>query len=449
MSAPVDQAQVADARNAGRRSPRRRQRPLRVAVVAEWYPSSLDPVHGIWAHRQALAVRELGVEVRVLALRRPVPPLRTVRALGRFPPDPAPLRSWLASQPTLWRTEELDGIPITPVPLVAPPRPWSYGSWGWWIAPTLGRALRALRARWPFDLVHAHNVVPTAHATVLSELWRSGVPVVASTHGPDVIKVPERGPLARRALKTALTRCDLVLANSRWAAERCRALAGLPLATRVVHLGADLPDPHELPPKHPRLTIVTVAHLQARKRHETVLQALFALRDRLRVDYLVIGDGEERPRLERLVAELGLGDRVRFLGQLPHSLALAEMRRCHAFVMPSVEEPFGVAYVEAMAAGLPVIASAGEGGPEDIATAGGGILLVPPGDHEATASAILRALGPEREQLGRAARETVRANFTWRRCGERTVAAYRELLEGPPATTERENRGSAAVDGVR
>src|SRR3954469_10882182 len=48
---------------------------VRVAVVAEWYPSPGDPVHGVWAHRQALAARDAGAELRVLALRRPVPPL--------------------------------------------------------------------------------------------------------------------------------------------------------------------------------------------------------------------------------------------------------------------------------------------------------------------------------------------------------------------------------------
>ena len=55
----------------------------RVAVVAEWYPSPGDPVLGIWAHRQAMAAREAGAEVRVLALRRPIPPLAVARGLFR------------------------------------------------------------------------------------------------------------------------------------------------------------------------------------------------------------------------------------------------------------------------------------------------------------------------------------------------------------------------------
>jgi glycosyltransferase involved in cell wall biosynthesis len=120
---------------------------------------------------------------------------------------------------------------------------------------------------------------------------------------------------------------------------------------------------------------------------------------------------------------------VRFAGQLEHERALAEARRCHLFVMPGVEEPFGVAFVEAMAAGLPAIGAAGEGGPEEIAAAGGGMLLVPPDDHRALAQAIERVFAGDGEELGRAARENVRRNFTWERCGRATLAAYRSVLE--------------------
>ncbi|MHB1810111.1 MAG: glycosyltransferase family 4 protein, partial [Solirubrobacteraceae bacterium] len=124
---------------------------------------------------------------------------------------------------------------------------------------------------------------------------------------------------------------------------------------------------------------------------------------------------------------LGLRERVRFLGQLPHPAALAECGRAHVCAMPSVEEPFGVAYVEAMAGALPAIGCAGEGGPEDIAAAGEGIVLVPRDDVEALARAIERCL-EERERLGAAARATVERCFTWKRCGERTLAAYEEAL---------------------
>jgi teichuronic acid biosynthesis glycosyltransferase TuaC len=159
-----------------------------------------------------------------------------------------------------------------------------------------------------------------------------------------------------------------------------------------------------------------------------VLHALAELRPSLELDYLVIGDGPGREPLERLAAELGLAANVTFAGQLEHRHALAELARCHLFAMPGVEEPFGVAFVEAMAAGLPAIGARGEGGPEDIAAAGDGMLLVPPDDHGALARAIADVFAGDPEELGRAARATVERSFTWERCGRETVAAYESVL---------------------
>ncbi len=400
---------------------------MRVVVVAEWYPSPGDPVHGVWAHGQALAVRDAGADVRVLALRRPIPPLSTLRHGG--------VGRWLAGVPGLLRPWAADGLPVDPVPFLAPPRPWSYGLWGHWAAPSLAIALTRLWRRWPFDVIHAHSLVPTgfAAASWIRRARRLGIePVpalVTSTHGADVIHIPYASRPARRATESVLRDAAIVVANSRWAARRCEEIAGHPVESRVVHFGTELPSP--LPPRHESATLVTVAHLQSRKHHTVVLHALAELAPRLRPDYVVIGDGPGRRPLPALAARLGLTDQVRFLGQLDHADALAECWRCHLYVMPSVEEPFGVAYIEAMAGGLPAIGSRGEGGPEDIAAAGHGMLLVDPDDHLALARLIEATIadGGHLAALGQAARSTVERNFTWRRCGQATLEAYTAALE--------------------
>ena len=387
---------------------------MRVAIVAEYYPRAADPVLGVWAHRQALAAREAGADVRVLVLHRPVP---SRAALARRDPKElvAPLRQPLRA--------ELDGIDIRYVPFVAPPRPRSYASWGAWAAPSLRLALRRRRREFPYDLVHAHYAAPGGDAVRRA---RPGTPYVVSVHGGDVLSVVRR-PGGERAVRRALSGARLVLANSAAIEQRARALGAA--ATRVVHLGTDLPAQRSAADGAGAL--VTVAHLVERKRHVDVLRALWLLRDsHPALAWIVVGDGPERPTLERLAAELGVSGRLHFTGQLPNPEAVATARRGAVFVLPSVDEAFGVAYVEAMAAGVPAIGSRGEPGPEEIAAAGGGIRLVAPGDPEALA-AELRALLDEpgwRRELGREARATVEASFTWPRCGEATVAAYEEAL---------------------
>jgi glycosyltransferase involved in cell wall biosynthesis len=388
---------------------------MKVAVVTEFYPRAADPVLGVWAHRQALAARDAGADVRVIVLHRPVPPRAALQARDRRA-IAAPLR-----QP---QRSRIDGVEVRYAPFVAPPRWRSYARWGAWAAPSAGLALRHLRRQFRFDLIHAHYAVPAGEAVRLARL---DVPVVVSEHGGDVFEVAPGSAQGRRAVQRAFAHARLVLANSEAIARRCRELGAWPV--RVVHLGTDLPATPADPPERP--TITTVAHLVARKRHADVIRAVWLLRDRHpELRYVVIGDGPERHALESLAAELGLDGRIEFRGQLPPADAAQAGREATVFAMPSVDEAFGVAYVEAMAGGVPAIGCRGEDGPEEIAAAGGGIRLVPPGDVEALAAEIDGLLSdPEwHREVAHDARATVHDAFTWARCGAATVDAYTSVL---------------------
>jgi len=144
----------------------------------------------------------------------------------------------------------------------------------------------------------------------------------------------------------------------------------------------------------------------------------------------VIGDGPEVPALRERAQALGVAPRVEWLGQLDPESALTEVGRSHAMAMPSVDEAFGVAYVEAMACGVPAIGSAGEGGPEEIAAAGPGMLLVPAREPAALANVLCSLLedAARLEELSAGARRTATEHFGLEACGRATVDAYREAL---------------------
>ena len=391
---------------------------MKVTIVAEFYPRAADPVLGLWAHRQALAARAAGADVRVLVLHRPLPSLAQVRSGARGAVTAA---AAALSQPA---HATLDGIDVTYVPFLAPPRPTTYGTWGRWAAPPLAIALRSLRRRFRFDLVHAHNAVPAGEA-----VRRAGLrtPFAVSVHGGDVFHTAPGSRAGAEAVRAALGRARLVIANSAGIEERCRVLGAR--ATRVVRLGTDLPQARARP--YPAPTIVTTAHLIARKRHADVLRAVALLRDRHpALRYLVIGDGPEREPLRALAAELGIADRLELAGQLAGGEALARTRRATLFALASTDEAFGVAYVEAMAGWLPAIAAQGEPGPREILAQGGGMTLVPPADPAALAAAI-GALLDDADRLreaGAQARATVERAFSWAGCGAATLAAYESVL---------------------
>jgi glycosyltransferase involved in cell wall biosynthesis len=391
---------------------------MKVVVVSEFYPRRSDPVLGVWAHRQALAAARAGADVHVVVLHRPIPPLAALRE------GPATAARVLADAVRQPREDELDGLPVRYVRFVSPPRPSSYETWGTWAAAPLAGALRRLRRRFAFDLVHAHNAVPAGEAVRRARL---DVPTVVSVHGGDVLHTARRGPRGRAAVERALGAARLTLANS-GGIERLAAEHGAG-ATRVVHLGAEVDDAPR--PEGGAPLLVTVGHLVARKRHADVIEALAALApSHPELRYLVIGDGPERPALEALARRLGVADRVEMRGQLAPHAALVEMRRASLFVMPSTDEALGVAYLEAMGSGVPALAARGEPGPEDIAAAGPGLELVAARDTEALAARIAELLAdPARLRgLGDQARRTVAAQFSWERCGRATVDAYRAAL---------------------
>ncbi len=396
---------------------------MRVAVVAEFYPREGDPVLGVWAHRQALAARAAGADVQVMVLHRLVP---SRAAAARGPRASLGELARLLAQPLRQRR---DGLTVHYVPFVSGPRASHYAAWGAWAAPPLAVALRALRRSFAFDLIHAHNAVPAGDAVRRA---RIDVPCVVSVHGGDVLFTAPRIPGGASAVRAGLEAARLVLANSAGIERLARAHgAG---ATRVVHPGADLASSigrAGVAASEAPWTLVTVGHLVGRKRHGDVVRAVALLSERHpQLRYRVVGDGPELEPLRRLAAALGVADRVTLLGARPPAAALRELRDACLFVMPSVDEAFGVAYVEAMAAGVPALGCEHEPGPRDIAAAGPGLELVASRDPVALATRI-DALLTDRAALARlsaGARETVARAFTWEQCGRDTVAAYAAAL---------------------
>ena len=384
---------------------------MKVTVVAEYYPRPDDPVSGVWAHRQALAARDAGADVRVLVLDRPVPGRAALKELARGRPGKlvAALRA-AAARP---RTTSLDGITIEYVRYLSPPRPTSYARWHRWARKPLARALD--KGPKP-DLVHAHYA-HLAGAAALRWTRPRGVPLAVSVHGGDVF-VPAVAEPSANTLRSAA----VVMCNSRGTLRRAAALARHDDHMRVVHLGTDIPG--DLPPKHPVPTVATLANVDPRKRHEDVLRALALMPPETR--WVVIGDGPERPRLEALARELGVLDRIDFTGRVPPGQAIAQLARAHVMALPSEDEAFGVAYVEALAYGVPAIGVKGESGPEEIAALTDSMLLVPARDPEALAEAMGRAIRDR--TLPEKARAAAREHFTWERCGRETFAAYEAAL---------------------
>jgi glycosyltransferase involved in cell wall biosynthesis len=182
-------------------------------------------------------------------------------------------------------------------------------------------------------------------------------------------------------------------------------------------LRRDPPSPPDTP------TILSVARQYPRKDTATLLRAFARVRERIpEVRLRIVGGGPELPRLRALARELALGTSVALEGAiLDDEVVRAAYFQAHVFCLPSLQEGFGIAFVEAMAAGLPVVAARAGAAPEVIEDGVTGV-LVPPGDPDALAEALIRLLDgeageKERSRLGAAGTERAR------RFAPETVAA--------------------------
>lgn len=301
-----------------------------------------------------------------------------------------------------------------------------------------------LARRWQLarpDVVHAHFWMSgVAALTGIAGMGNSGLPLVQTFHALGSVKrrwqaAADTSPAERIGIERRLVRsADRIIATC--SDERLELLAlGAPAAAiEVVPCGVDLarfqPAPEAVVPGR----ILCVGRLVPRKGVDDVIRALARLP---RAELVVAGGppaaelagDAEAGRLMALAAECGVADRVRLLGQVGHA-ELPELIRSAAVVV-SVPwyEPFGIVPLEAMACGVPVVASA-VGGMLDTVLPERTGLLVPPRQPAALAGAVDRVLADTslRRRLGQGAVARARAEYGWPAVAERTERCLHAIL---------------------
>lgn len=274
------------------------------------------------------------------------------------------------------------------------------------------------------DVVHTHDIKPLLYAAPAARMAR--VPALVHTkHCSQLPNLTSRqnalGCLAARLV-------DEFVCVSQDSARQTVAQGFAARRLRVIHNGIDLERfPYRGP--NPAGPVATVARLSPEKDVENLIRAVALAGERHPALRLVIaGDGECRSSLEHLCRALGLQPRVEFLGEVRDIPAL--LARCRLFVLPSRTEGISLTLLEAMASGLPVLATCVGGNPEVVVDGTTG-MLVPPNDPAALGRKMLELLEDDRlgRQLALAARQRVEQHFDIR-C---MVASYQTLYRGKRA----------------
>jgi glycosyltransferase involved in cell wall biosynthesis len=411
-------------------------RPLRVALLS--YRSKPHcGGQGIYLRHLSRELAALGHHVEVFSGQpypelEPGPVLRELPSLDLYADDD-PFRTPALSEYRDW----IDVLEFGTMKTGAFPEPLTFSV----------RALRALRKRAAdFDLVHDNQVL----AYGMLGLARLGLPLVTSIHHP--ISVDRRIELAssrgwakvgkwrwysfvRMQGRVARRVGPVLTASQASRADICRDFGVDPDNVHVIPLGVDtrLFHPREQPRVPGRIVAVASADSPL-KGVSTLLQAFAKITVEREGQLIVVGKPAAGGPTEKLVSDLALGDRVRFVHGISDT-DLAELAAsAEIAVVPSLYEGFSLPAVEHMASGTPLIASRTGALPE---VTGDAAVLVEPGNPEALAAALRDLLDspPERARLGAAAWQRVQERFAWPAVARATVGQYRDAMArfaGPP-----------------
>jgi N-acetyl-alpha-D-glucosaminyl L-malate synthase BshA len=287
--------------------------------------------------------------------------------------------------------------------------------------PSYGMAAACKVAEVPLDVLHVHYAYPHAVSAFLAkEMSGRTLRTVTTLHGTDILLAGQDASFAR-ATRFGLERSDAVTAVSSFLREKTLAWFG---PARPIEVIPDFVDLRRFVPARRRSrTVVHVSNFRAVKRTTDAVRAFYLARRRVEARLVLVGKGPEEPEVRALAERLGVLADVSFAGE--EADVARRLRGAGALLSTSEFEGFGLAVLEAMACGVPVVATR-SGGVEEVIGDGAG-LLADVGDVEALGEALARVLTDASlaRDLGRAGRARAETLFD----RDRIVPRYEALYE--------------------
>lgn len=279
--------------------------------------------------------------------------------------------------------------------------------------------LFANRKTWaePPDIVHAHTEGMAPVAVRVGQRLR--VPVIVTIHGLNTDSSYLQTPRQKARFAGALAAADRVVLVGEPLRGFFSNYIGRSDHLRMVPNGVAVPNtpPVQVFTRPGPVRLISVANLHEGKGIDLTLVALGKLASEGCRDwsYRIIGEGAERAKLMRMARDLEIADRLTFVGAVPHAAVQEALSAADVFVLPSYREAFGIAYLEAMAAGLLTIGVEGQG-PCQFIRHGETGLLVPPRDAEALAEQLKSVLNGDvswKRQIAAAGCLAARCGYSW------------------------------------
>ncbi|WNF22637.1 glycosyltransferase [Mesobacillus jeotgali] len=399
---------------------------MKILIISHLYPSVKREYYGTFVHEQVKELKKLDIELKVVS------PVK----LSPFPLNRIS-EKWKGYAEIPF-SDVYDSVHVTYPRYLSLPRNIAFDKSGLLMYKSIRKQILKMHQQEKFDMIHAHVALPDGFAAYLLSK-EIGIPYVLTVHGQDLQKTVKLSSECKKQVGFTLEHASKVIyVSSKLKKLESEIFPDVLVNEVIIPNGVSQKWLNVKKDKArsdanfngsgPRL--LSVSNLYFEKGIQDNIVAVSKLvAEYPDLQYIVVGDGPEREKLEGMAKKLGIERNVVFKGAFKPNHVIEIMNECDVFSLPSFNEAFGIVYIEAMACAKPVIACRGEG-PEDYITSGlNGFLMKPRDTEELTEILRQLFLNPtQRSQVAENARTLIENEYNWNSAAKKIKDVYLNTL---------------------
>ncbi len=370
-----------------------------VVIVSRGFPTKKDPTNGIFEFDQAKALASLGMKIVFLSIN--TQSLRHKR----------PLKS------VCFDKEGIDVVSIN-CPLGRVP---------FFIKQKIGghlfkKGLKIINEKWGKpDLIHAHYYFIASF--VEKYCTKKGIKYIVTEHSSVIHKMNNRHRHFKQ-IKKIYEHAEKVICVSNSLMRHVKSVFNV--ESIVIHNVLDTESFYYTERKNDSFNLISVGELKKIKRIDLLIEYYYRANFSRYGDLFICGDGPEKERLLKLIQKFNLTDHIHLLGRVPRPILLENMKKSNCFVLLSKSETFGVAFIEAIASGIPVISSKC-GGTDDFINGSNGLIIGD--DYQSFETAVYSIMNNYNSSIFKIESLNIKTMFSPKTIGDKLIGIYKGIME--------------------
>ena len=400
---------------------------IKVLVLSHMYPNNSHPNSGIFIHNQIKHLLKEGCSVKVIS---PVP----------YAPNMLNFNATWKKYNEIYKQKVIDGVHVSYPRYIRFPGSWFHSLSCYTMYWGIQNVTNLIMKEFNPDILHVHTVTTDGYVGMLiNEKYK--LPIVCSLRGSDINTYPYRDKLTMLLTKKVLSKADQIVSVSHALKSTAETIANPLRPIRVLHNGCDLMDfsfneedriaiRKDLGIMNNDRVIIFVGDIKKIKGVFELINSFITLKAKYSdIHLIVLGEGPENNNIKNIIHLNNMNNNVHLIGTRPHHEISKWLSASDIFALPTYNEGLPNVVLEAMACGLPVVATSVGGIPEIVEDGKSGILIKKK-DPVSLAKAIESLLSDVKlaKIMGMKGREIAESKFSWQKNSETLIEIYNEVI---------------------